>query len=354
MLYIDDNTGGIQVEFDPTNPNIVYGSMWEHREGPWENASFNGKNNGLFKSTDGGTTWKPVRGGLPNGAEGAGRICLGIGVSDPNRLYAAVMSQTGRGADGLYRSNDGGETWTLVSNDPRLGLDIRVHPKNPDVVFVGNIAAYRSDDGGKTWTSIKGAPGGDDYQRIWINPLQPDVMLFTADQGAVVTVNGGRTWSSWYNQPTAQLYHVTTDNQFPYWVYGGQQESGAIGIASRGNGGQISFRDWIGVGADEYAYIAPDPLDSEHHLRRTRHALRQADRPGAERRAGSAALRASTASCGRCRCCSIPRIRRRCSLRPTSCGRRRPADVTGRSSARTCRARSPRCPRASASTARRT
>ena len=149
-----------------------------------------------------------------------------------------------------------------MSKDPRLGLDIRVHPKNPDIVFVGNIAAYRSDDGGKTWTSIKGAPGGDDYQRIWINPLQPDIMLFTADQGAVVTVNGGRTWSSWYNQPTAQLYHVTTDNQFPYWVYGGQQESGAIGIASRGNGGQISFRDWIGVGADEYAYIAPDPLDS--------------------------------------------------------------------------------------------
>ena len=261
VLYVDENTGGIQVEFDPTNPRIVYGSLWEHREGPWENASFNGKNNGLYKSTDGGTTWKPLKGGLPSGAEGAGRICLGIGVSDPNRLYAAVMSTTGRGASGVYRSNDGGESWTLVSTDSRLGLDIRVHPQNPDIVFVGNIAAYRSDDAGKTWTSIKGAPGGDDYQRIWINPLQPDIMLFTADQGAVVTVNGGRTWSSWYNQPTAQLYHVTTDNQFPYWVYGGQQESGAIGTASRGNGGQISFRDWIGVGADEYAYIAPDPLD---------------------------------------------------------------------------------------------
>ena len=261
VLYVDENTGGIQVEFDPTNPRIVYGSLWEHREGPWENGSFNGKNNGLYKSTDGGETWRLLKGGLPSGAEGAGRICLGIGVSDPNRLYAAVMSLTGRGAEGVYRSNDGGESWTLVSTDSRLGLDIRVHPKNPDVVFVGNIAAYRSDDGGKTWTSIKGAPGGDDYQRIWINPQQPDIMLFTADQGAVVTVNGGRTWSSWYNQPTAQLYHVTTDNQFPYWVYGGQQESGAIGIASRGNGGQISFRDWIGVGADEYAYVAPDPLD---------------------------------------------------------------------------------------------
>ena len=261
VLFVNENTGGVQVEFDPKNPNVVYGSMWDHREGPWENASFSGPNSGLYKSLDGGTTWRQLKGGLPTGAEGAGRICLGIGVNDPNRLYAAVMGQ-GRGAEGFYRSNDGGESWTLVSKDSRLGLDVRVHPKNDDVVFVGNIAAYRSDDGGKTWTSIKGAPGGDDYQRIWINPLQPDIMLFTADQGAVVTVNGGRTWSSWYNQPTAQLYHVTTDNQFPYWVYGGQQESGAIGIASRGNGGQISFRDWIGVGADEYAYIAPDPADA--------------------------------------------------------------------------------------------
>jgi photosystem II stability/assembly factor-like uncharacterized protein len=261
VLYINENTGGIQVELDPKNPNIVYGVLWEHREGPWENASFFGPNSGLYKSTDGGTTWRQLKGGLPSGAEGAGRICLGVGVSDPNRLYAAVMGQ-GRGAEGFYRSNDGGESWTLVSTDNRLGLDVRVHPTNADVVFVGNIAAYRSDDGGRTWTSIKGAPGGDDYQRIWINPLQPDIMLFTADQGAVVTVNGGRSWSSWYNQPTAQLYHVTTDNQFPYWVYGGQQESGAIGIASRGNGGQISFRDWIGVGADEYAYIAPDPSDA--------------------------------------------------------------------------------------------
>ena len=124
-------------------------------------------------------------------------------------------------------------------------------------------ASYRSDDGGRTWTAIKGAPGGDDPQRLWINPLQPEIMLLTADQGATITTNGGRTWSSWYNQPTAQLYHVATDNQFPYWVYGGQQESGAIGIASRGNGGQISFRDWIGVGADEYAYVAPDPLNPD-------------------------------------------------------------------------------------------
>jgi photosystem II stability/assembly factor-like uncharacterized protein len=257
VLYVNENTGGIQVELDSANPQVVYGVLWEHREGPWENASFSGPNSGLYKSTDGGTTWTQLKGGLPSTG---GRICLGISPSDSNRLYAAVMGQ-GRGAEGFYRSNDGGHSWTLVSTDDRLGLDVRVHPKNPDVVFVANIASYRSDDGGKTWTSIKGAPGGDDYQRIWINPLQPEIMLFTADQGAIVTVNGGRTWSSWYNQPTAQLYHVATDNQFPYWVYGGQQESGAIGIASRGNGGQISFRDWIGVGVDEYAYVAPDPQD---------------------------------------------------------------------------------------------
>ena len=139
--------------------------------------------------------------------------------------------------------------------------EIKVHPTNPDRLYVGNIASYTSADGGKTWMSLKGAPGGDDYHRIWINPNNPDIMLFVADQGAVITVNGGRTWSSWYNQPTTQLYHVSTDNQFPYWVYGGQQESGAIGIASRGNGGQISFREFMGVGADEYAYVAPDPKD---------------------------------------------------------------------------------------------
>ena len=264
VLYIDHNTGAIQVELDPTNPEILFADMWEHREGPWENARFSGSNSGLYKSTDGGDTWRRLTEGLPGADEGLGRIGVGIAPSDPRRMYATVQADEG---GGTYRSDDAGETWRRINTDYRLhgrGGDfgeIRVHPRNPDTVFVGNVAAYRSDDGGDTWTSIKGAPGGDDYHRIWINPIQPDIMLFVADQGAVVTVNSGRTWSSWYNQPTTQLYHVSTDSQFPYWVYGGQQESGAIGTASRGPGGQISFRDWIGVGADEYAYIAPDPLD---------------------------------------------------------------------------------------------
>ncbi len=266
VLYIDHNTGAIQVEFDPNNPEILFADLWEHREGPWENARFSGQNSGLYKSTDGGSNWRRLTEGLPTGAQGLGRIGVGIAPSNSNRMYATVDA-TENG--GIYRSDDAGESWHLLHTDHRLwgrGGDfgeIRVHPKNPDVVFVGNIASYRSDDGGETWMSIKGAPGGDDYHRIWINPFHPEIMLFATDQGAAITVNEGRTWSSWYNQPTAQLYHVTTDNQFPYWIYGGQQESGAIGIASRGNGGQISFRDWIGVGADEYAYVAPDPLDPD-------------------------------------------------------------------------------------------
>jgi len=259
VLYVNHNTGASQVELDPVDPRTVYAALWEHREGPWENGSFPGPNTGLFKSDDGGSTWRRLTEGLPK-AGGGSQYIFAVAPGNPKRLYALVG---GRSTAGVFRSEDGGETWARVSDDRRLGVDIKVHPRNPDIVFAAGTCEYRSDDGGRTWTAIKGAPGGDDPQRLWINPLQPDIMLLTADQGATITVNGGRTWSSWYNQPTAQLYHVTTDNQFPYWVYGGQQESGAIGIASRGNGGQISFRDWMGVGADEYAYVAPDPLDPD-------------------------------------------------------------------------------------------
>lgn len=266
VLFINHNTGAIQVEFDPTNPQIIYADMWEHQEGPWENAAFSGPNSGLYKSTDGGTTWKQLKNGLPGAEQGLGRIGFCIAQSNPKRLFATVdAKQNG----GIYRSDDGGENWYLISSDRRLWgrggdfAEIKVNPQNEDIVFVANVAAYKSSDGGKTWWSFKGAPGGDDYHRFWINPLQPDIMIIAVDQGATITVNGGKTWSTWINQPTSQLYHVSTDNQFPYWVYGGQQESGAIGTASRGNGGQISMRDWIGIGNDEYAAIAPDPKNPD-------------------------------------------------------------------------------------------
>src|SRR5581483_5708466 len=162
---------------------------------------------------------------------------------------------------------DGGQSWQRINGEERIwgrGSDfagLRVDPKNKDVIYVANTSTYRSNDAGATFTAIKGAPGGDDYHTIWINPENPQIILVASDQGATISVNGGQTWSSWYNQPTAQFYHVITDNRFPYWVYGGQQESGSAGIASRGDDGEITFRDWHPVGTEEYGYVAPDPLD---------------------------------------------------------------------------------------------
>ncbi|HEY8831458.1 MAG TPA: hypothetical protein VIM21_03020 [Gemmatimonadaceae bacterium] len=264
VLYKDENTGAIQVSFDPSNPQIVYAALWAGRQGPWENASWNGPLSGLFKSVDGGTTWRQLITGVPTTEQGLGRIGFTIAPSDPRRMYATVDAPT---LGGIYRSDDAGETWRRTNDEVRVWgrasdfAEVKVDPRNPDVVYSANTSTYRSSDGGKTFTAIKGAPGGDDYHRIWINPDNPDIMLFAVDQGATITVNGGATWSSWYNQPTAQFYHVITDNRIPYWVYGGQQESGSVGTSSRGDYGAITFREWNPVGAEEYGYIAPDPLD---------------------------------------------------------------------------------------------
>ncbi len=295
VLHKDDRTGAIDLAFDPTNPRTIYAVLWQAQQGPWENGAFTGPNSGLFKSTDGGDNWTQLTGGLPTFAQGLGRIGIGIAPSDRNRMYALVEANGGGGggrgrgrggnapdaegggrgaptvpAGGLYRSDDAGTTWTFVNGENRIygrGSDfacVRVDPKNKDVIYVANTSTYRSDDAGKSFTAIKGAPGGDDYHTVWINPKNPDIILLALDQGATISVNHGRTWSSWYNQPTAQFYHVSTDNQVPYWVYGGQQESGSAGVASRGNDGEITFRDWHPVGAAEYAYVAPDPLNSRY------------------------------------------------------------------------------------------
>jgi photosystem II stability/assembly factor-like uncharacterized protein len=267
VLYIDADTGASDLVIDPANPDVLYAAMWEARQGPWENGDFRGPGSGIFKSIDGGATWRRIGAGLPTfESDRLGRIGLAVAPSDPRRLFATVEASQ---KAGLYRSDDAGETWFLVNGDPRVTMrasdfaEVKVHPTNPDVVFTGSIVAWKSTDGGKTFAAFRGAPGGDDYHRIWINPRQPDIMLMASDQGTIVTLNGGATWSSWYNQPTAQFYHVSTDFNFPYRVCGGQQESGSACVASRGDHGRITFRDWRPVGVEEYGYVAPDPVNPD-------------------------------------------------------------------------------------------
>ena len=274
VLYRDENTGGSDLQIDPSNPDLIYASLWEVREGPWEDRNtFSGTNGGLFKSTDGGVTWRPLSNGLPKDLV---QINVGIAPSETKRLYATVAAappaNVGASGLGVYRSDDAGENWYQVTTDARLGTRVggggelpvvKVDPKNPDLIYVTSIVTMRSSDGGKTWMSLRGAPGGDDYQNIWINPDNPAIILLVSDQGALVSVNKGETWSSWYNQPSAQLYHAIADNSFPYRVCAGQQESGSVCIASRGNDGEITERDWHPVAVIEYGYVAPDPLDPD-------------------------------------------------------------------------------------------
>ncbi len=274
VLYKDESTGGSDVVLDPGNPQIVYASMWDARLAPWEDGnSYEGIHGGLYKSTDGGTTWKQLKQGLPDDLV---QVNIAVSASDPHRLYATLSTKaeggyaSGKGL-GVYRSDDAGEHWRRITDDPRPAMKIGggdlpvpvVDPKNPDVLYSTSIVTCRSTDGGVTWTSLRGAPGGDDYQNLWINPRDPHILLLVSDQGAVVSVNGGESWESWYNQPTAQLYHVAATYSFPYQVCAGQQESGSVCISTRGNDGRITFRDWHPAGIIEYGYAAPDPLHPE-------------------------------------------------------------------------------------------
>jgi photosystem II stability/assembly factor-like uncharacterized protein len=265
VLGRDENVGASDVQIDPSDSNTIYAALWESREAPWENGVFDGEGGGVFKSTDGGKTWRQLTKGLPPGVVQAN---IAIAPSMTSTLFAAVRTKT---IAKLYRSDDGGENWHGTTDDPRPGLGIgggdlpvvRFDPKNPQIVYSASVVCWRSIDGGKNWGGWRGAPGGDDYQNVWINPNNPDIILLGSDQGAIVTVNGGKTWSSWYNQSTAQLYHVSADNSFPYRLFSGQQESGSVGINSRGDAGEITFRDWQPVAAEEYGYVVADPLDPD-------------------------------------------------------------------------------------------
>ncbi len=271
VLYRDERTGGSDVVVDPKNPRIVYASLWQETLGPWEDAnSYAGSNGGLFKSVDGGSTWKQLTNGLPADLV---QINVTIAASDPQRLYATLSTKeeggyaTAKGL-GVYRSDDAGASWRKIIDDPRPAMKIGggdlpvpvADPQNPNVVYSTSIVTCRSTDGGKSWISLRGAPGGDDYQNLWVNPRDPRILLLVSDQGAVVSVNGGESWGTWYNQPTAQLYHVAATDTFPYKVCAGQQESGSVCISTRGNDGEITFREWHPAGIIEYGYAAPDPL----------------------------------------------------------------------------------------------
>ena len=274
VLYKDENTGGCAVAIDPRHPEVLYAGLWEARLGPWEDKNaYNGSGGGFYKSTDGGTSWRRLGAGLPDNLS---QLNIAIAPSAPERLYLAVSTTApGEYASaaglGLFRSDDGGEHFARAGDDPRPALRIgggdlpvvRVDPSNADVVYSASIVAVKSVDGGRSWSSWRGAPGGDDYQNLWVSPTDPRVIALVADQGALVTVNGGATWSSWFNQPTAQLYHVGVTPTFPYRVCSGQQESGSVCIASRGNDGSVTARDWHPVGVIEYGYVAPDPLDPD-------------------------------------------------------------------------------------------
>jgi photosystem II stability/assembly factor-like uncharacterized protein len=246
------------------NPQILFAGTWHTHRPPWSAyAPIDGPGGGLFRSQDAGKTWSRLNtngSGLPEGDWGR----VGVDVApDGKRVYALIQAKKA----GLYRSDDGGSTWILANADSRLtsrawyfnGITIDAH--NPDVIYMPNVALYRSEDGGKTISIVRGAPGGDDYHQIWIDPKNSASMVLGTDQGTSVSLDRGQTWSTWYNQPTAQLYHVITDNQFPYVVYGAQQDSGSAAVLSRTDHGQITPRDWFPSGASESGYMAPDPKD---------------------------------------------------------------------------------------------
>jgi len=307
VLYKDDYTSGDDVRIDPNDPNTIYAALWQQQQGFYENGAFGGTDGGIFKSTDGGTTWRQLTSGLPPIIQAN----LAIAPGNSKMLYAMVAGgaaggAAGRGAApapaapgrggrggrggaggniGLYKTTDGGEHWFLATEDPRItetgsqrhppdnrplgrigGGDlptVTVDPKNENVVYSCSTVFWRTEDGGLTWSAVRGAPGGDDYQKSWVNPNNSNIILLVSDQGAVVSANRGQSWSNWYNQPTAAMYHVTADNAFPYRLCGGQQDSGSACVDSRGMDGEITFHDWHPVGIEEYGEAAPDPKNPD-------------------------------------------------------------------------------------------
>jgi photosystem II stability/assembly factor-like uncharacterized protein len=282
-----NDVGAIDLTIDPHHPRVLYSSLWATRRPPWSvYAPSYMPGSGLYKSTDGGDTWKELTNGLPSN-DFVGKIGIAVAPSNSNRLYA-VVDDIGKTAappiggppapnpsnasmqppGGLYLSDDAGKTWKLVNRETRLWgrgwyfEAVTVDPTNPDRAYVINTATYMTTDAGKTFVPVKGAPGGDDYHQLWINPKDGNRMVLSSDQGTVVSVDGAKTWSTWYNQPTAQIYHVAADNRFPYWLYGAQQDSGGVGVSTWSRQGLLSFRNWEPTClAGESNTVVPDPKE---------------------------------------------------------------------------------------------
>ena len=283
VLYKDEYTSGNDVRIDPTNPMVVYATLWQQQQAFWEGGGFGGGNNGIFKSVDGGSTWAPISEGLPTVLQAN----IALAPSNPKRLYAMVAPATangGSGPVGFYTSPDGGAHWTMITAGSAAAagtsgamIDVRplgrigggdlptlaVDGKDENVVYSSSTVFWRTEDAGKSWSAVRGAPGGDDYQKAWVNPLNSDIILSVSDQGGVVSANRGASWSNWYTQPTAAMYHVTTDFAFPYRVCSGQQDSGSACVDSRSNDGLITFHDWHPANIQEYGVAAPDPRDPD-------------------------------------------------------------------------------------------
>lgn len=257
VLFKDEETGVADLTLDPNNPQVVYAALWHIAFGRGAHLP-EARDGWIYKSTDGGATWQSVgQQGLPGGRRG--RIGIAVAPGNDGRRVYAIMDE------GLFRSDDAGETWNRITKDPRAvgnGYFSRVFvdPKNADVVYVMQTSTYRSTDGGVHFIALKGSPGGDDYHVMWIDPKNPARMILGVDQGATISVDGGKSWTPWYNQPTGQFYHVTTGGGFPFYVYGQQQDSGSAAVPSRSDYGEIRYRDWFSPGGYEFGYIAADPL----------------------------------------------------------------------------------------------
>ncbi|MEJ2217109.1 MAG: hypothetical protein P8099_10890 [Gemmatimonadota bacterium] len=276
VLALGDTVGAVDLAWDPEHPSVVYAAAWQMHMHPWLDyfQPQAGPGSGVYKSTDEGVHWQRLEGhGFPQGM--VGRIGLGVARGSAGRIVYATVAIEGTlssltgpaGKTGIYSSHDGGATWTQTNDDAALGSSyfgrVTVAPDDSATIYMTGQSIRVSHDGGHTFTVFKGSPGGDDYHDIWINPKDPTHIIAGADQGAAVTLNGGKAWSSWYNQPTGQLYHLGVDDRFPYHIYSGQQDNGTVELVSRGPYGVIDERDWHPVGGDERDDMLPKPGDPE-------------------------------------------------------------------------------------------